>query len=347
MTISGANGPNAANSAVTGTIGYYVHHQGGGHARRALAIARECSMPVTGLSTLTKPDAWLGPWIRLERDDMALSPLEPTANGALHWAPVDDEGMRRRMARISTWIAETAPTVFVSDVSVEVAALARLHGVPVVSVALPGVRTDAPHTLGFGLSDAILAAWPVGITGMLPGVPSHIEARIHQVGAISAAERGHSAGPGPIRRVLVLAGSGGGGMTSAQIREAKRQTPGVEWDEIGTTPGNRVADPGPRIREASLVITHAGQGAIADVAAAQVPAIVVPQPRPHDEQITSARVLAATPNLPVIVAETFDRDDWAGLLDAASELDGRQWATWNDGGGALRAAALLDRMASR
>lgn len=330
-----------------GSIGYYVHHRGGGHARRALAIARECTTPVTGLSTLPKPEAWLGPWIRLERDDLAVSPLEPTANGSLHWAPVDDEGMRRRMARISAWIADTAPTLFVSDVSVEVAALARLHGVPVVSVALPGVRTDAPHTLGFGLSDAILAAWPAGAEGMLPGASSRVLARLHAVGSISAAERSKGRGPGPITRVLVLAGVGGGGMSSAQIREAKRQTPGVEWDEIGTTPSNRVADPGPRIREASLVITHAGQGSIADVAAAQVPAIVVPQDRPHDEQVAASRVLASTPDLPVIVTDTFERDDWAALLETAAGLDGRNWVAWNDGAGALRAAALLDRMASR
>ena len=334
-------------SSDVGHIGYYVHHQGGGHARRALAIARECATPVTGLSTLPKPEAWPGPWIRLERDDLAVSPLEPTANGSLHWAPVDDEGMRRRMARISAWIADAEPTLFVSDVSVEVAALARLHGVPVVSVALPGVRTDAPHTLGFGLSDAILAAWPASAEGMLPGASARVLARLHPVGAISAAERSHGRGPGPITRVLVLAGAGGGGMSSAQIREAKRQTPGVEWDEIGTTPGNRVVDPGPRIREASLVITHAGQGSVADVAAAQVPAIIVPQDRPHDEQVAAARVLASTPDLPVIVTNTFERDDWATLLETASGLDGRNWAAWNDGAGALRAAALLDRLAHR
>lgn len=330
-----------------GRIGYYVHHQGGGHARRALAIARLCQAPVTGLSTLPKPAAWLGPWVRLERDDLAVSPLEPTANGGLHWAPVDDEGMRRRMARISAWIADTEPTLFVSDVSVEVATLARLHGVPVVSVALPGVRTDAPHILGFGLSDVILGAWPAGVDNMLPGAPPKVLTRLHAVGAISAAEHTTGRGPGPITRVLVLAGGGGGGMTSAQIREAKRQIPGVEWDEIGTTPDNRVADPGPRIRAASLVITHAGQGAIADVAAAQVPAIVVPQERPHDEQVSAASVLARVPGLPVIVTNSFDRGDWAALFETAAGLDGRNWSVWNDGGGAQRAADLLDGLASR
>ena len=42
------------------------------------------------------------------------------------------------MARLSAWIAESRPRVIVVDVSVEVALLARLFGIPVVSVALPG-----------------------------------------------------------------------------------------------------------------------------------------------------------------------------------------------------------------
>ena len=48
----------------------------------------------------------------------------------------------------------------VIDVSVEVATLLRLLGVPVVVVAMPGERVDAPHTLVYQLADHILAAWP-------------------------------------------------------------------------------------------------------------------------------------------------------------------------------------------
>jgi hypothetical protein len=42
---------------------------------------------------------------------------------------------------------------------------------------------------------------------------------------------------------------------------------------------------------ADVVITHAGQSCVADVAAARRPAIVLPQPRPFDEQHATAETL--------------------------------------------------------
>ena len=53
------------------TIGYYVHHQGHGHLHRAQAFAaawRSSGPEVVGLSTLPRPRAWDGPWVRLPRD---------------------------------------------------------------------------------------------------------------------------------------------------------------------------------------------------------------------------------------------------------------------------------------
>ncbi|NKS98662.1 hypothetical protein GS498_19270 [Rhodococcus hoagii] len=42
-----------------------------------------------------------------------------------------------------------------------------------------------------------------------------------------------------------------------------------------------------------MVITHAGQNAVADVAAAGAASIVIPQERPFAEQVTTAGVLHA------------------------------------------------------
>ena len=52
----------------------------------------------------------------------------------------------------------------VVDVSVEVAILVRLLGVPVVVMAMPGDRIDAPHDLVYQAADHILAAWPESCT---------------------------------------------------------------------------------------------------------------------------------------------------------------------------------------
>ena len=64
------------------------------------------------------------------------------------------------MGLIAAWVTATKPNVMVVDVSVEVAMLVRLLGVPVVVMAMPGDRIDAAHDLVYQAADHILAAWP-------------------------------------------------------------------------------------------------------------------------------------------------------------------------------------------
>ena len=144
-------------------IGYYVHHQGDGHVTRAAAIAdRLGGEPVTGLSSRPRPDAWRGPWLQLARDDdpPAAIGADPTAGGALHWAPSGHPGLRERMAQIAAWVATNAPRMMVVDVSVEVAVLVRTMGVPTVVMGMPGARDDRAHQLAYRMADAIIAPWP-------------------------------------------------------------------------------------------------------------------------------------------------------------------------------------------
>ena len=128
-------------------IGYYVHHVGTGHLNRAREVARVAGTAVTGLSSLPAPDDWPGEWVQLERDDAGASDgsaRDPSAGGRLHWVPLGDTGLRQRMASLSSWIEHARPDVLVSDVSVEVTLLARLHGVRVVSVVMPATVATVP-----------------------------------------------------------------------------------------------------------------------------------------------------------------------------------------------------------
>ena len=92
-------------------IGYYVHHEGSGHLHRAVTVAPHLPGPVTGISSLPRPDAWTGPWLQLARDDAASSYAEAdvSAAGRLHWVPTGDQGLRKRMAAIAAWIERHAP----------------------------------------------------------------------------------------------------------------------------------------------------------------------------------------------------------------------------------------------
>ncbi|MEO5853942.1 MAG: glycosyltransferase [Nocardioides sp.] len=322
-------------------IGYYVHHVGRGHLHRARAIAAECSVPVVGLSSLDRPPGWSGGWVTLSRDDEADAPRDVSAGGRLHWAPAGDPGLLDRMAALSAWMAEARPGLVVSDVSVEVAVLARLHGVAVASFVLPGRRDDDPHRLGFGVSSVLLAAWPTGVPGMVSGLPDDIEARMRHVGGLSR----FAATPPPVQRragpwrVAVMLGRGGGSPGTAVLDAARAQAPDWEWTVLGG-PSAWAEDPFPVLRDADVVICQAGQNSVAEVAAAQRPALVIPAERPHAEQVTTAAALASG-DWPIEVAAAFPVDGWPGRLHRLRALDGRGWRGWCDGRAATRAAEVL------
>ncbi len=328
-------------------IGYYVHHHGHGHVMRATTLLPHLvGHEVTGLSTLRAPRGWPQLWIGLDPDaddDPFELPPDPTAGGVFHWVPRGHDGLRSRMSTISRWIAATDPDVVVVDTSVEVATLCRLHGVPVVQMLQPGVRTDRPHRLALDLADRIVAPWPADVADVVEGVAAD-DPRLVHVGAFSRFDdrpEPRTVAPPAARQVTVLSGTGGPGIDDASLDRARRSTPGWAWTVLGGHAGAWLDDPWPALLRADVVVTHAGQNALAEVAAARRPAVVVPQERPHDEQRTTAAALQADGRLPVVVAEVPADDDWATLLEQAVRRDGRDWEVWNDGKGAARAADVV------
>lgn len=320
-------------------IGWYVHHQGRGHLHRALAVGAELDEPVTVLSSLEPPAGHVGDWVRLERDDRGGG--EPSAGGRLHWVPLGQDGLRRRMHQVSRWLEQARPRLVVADVSVEIAVLARLHGVPVVSVLVPGRRDDVAHRLGFDVSEQLVATWPAAATSaLLPGLDHEVLRRVRAVGGLSrfpvAPRRARRAGP---PRVLVLGGAGDEGWDDALLAGAVRSAQDWEWLVCGP-PGPWCADPHQLVLDADVVVTHAGQNALAEVAAARRPAVVVPRPRPHDEQLVAAAALRDGP-WPVLVERDLPTGGWRERLRQASALDGAAWEGWCDGGAARRFAQVL------
>jgi hypothetical protein len=310
-------------------IGYYVHHQGRGHLHRARSVLSHVDSPSTILSSLP------GPWVQLPRDDDGPA-IDPTASGRLHWVPVHHEGLRQRMARIAGWIEETAPTLMLVDVSVEVAVLARSMGVPVLVAAMRGDRTDPAHELGYAVAHELMAPWPAVYADPEWRWP----AKTRYVGAFSRFDgRARTSAPVGRRRVVVLWGAGGTDLTAHP--EPARS--GWEWDWLGT-PGHWTADPWPALCSADVVVTHAGQNAVAEVAAARRPAVVLPQQRPFGEQAATAEVLARA-ELAVVRHSWPTPAEWPSVLAEAAERGGDRWAEWSPGDGARRAAHVIDELA--
>jgi len=322
-------------------IGWYVHSHGSGHAQRLAAVTPHLRTPVTVLSSLPpRPDV-PGDWVQLPDDLPTGNDTDVTAGGTLHWAPRHHRGLLERAAEITRWVARARPALVVVDVSVEVAVLVRSLGVPVVVAAMRGERTDRAHATAYDLADALLAPWPADLPEPWPS--AWLDKTWH-VGALSRLDdRPKRPAPGG-RRVAVLWGQGGSDVGLADVRAAERATPGWTWDVIGMPGGTWVADPWPVLQAADVVVTSAGQNALAEVAAAGRPAVVLPQERPYGEQRANAAALTRA-GLAVVREAWPAAEQWSDLLTETAALDGGRWKQWSDGRGAARAAAVLDRAA--
>nr|WP_197381156.1 glycosyltransferase [Mycolicibacterium mengxianglii] len=330
-------------------IGYYIHHQGRGHLNRAISIARQLRRPVTALTSLELPEEHpFTATVTLARDDTAETVSEPTAHGALHWAPHHDDGFGARMQAIAGWVADARPEAMVVDVSVEVATFTRLLGVPVIVVAQPGKRVDQPHLLVHRMADHIIAPWPRDLC-MPPWLRSY-DSKTSYVGGISrfdGRERPQlSRGSGGAARVLVLGGAGGSTLDAETVAALAAEQPSYHWSSLGVPGGPWTSDPWPQICAADVVVGHGGQGCVADIAAAERPAVIIPQARPFDEQQMTARVLQQH-QLAVVARRWPDHRAWPGLLAHAMSGDPARWRRWQIHGAAARAAAAIEDTACR
>ncbi|MEH3077230.1 MAG: hypothetical protein PGN11_11210 [Quadrisphaera sp.] len=353
-------------------IGWYVHHQGVGHLQRLVAVTRHLRTPVTAFSSAPRPAGFAGEWVQLDRDDDdPVDRSSATAGGALHWVPLHHAGLRSRSAAVVEWVARERPALFVTDVSVEMTALVRLCGVPVVVAAMLGDRHDPAHLLGRSLAQALLAPWPpprrradqddderrdVSPAAQIP---------VLHVGAFSRFDGrdapAHASEPG---RVLVLWGSGGRDVTDADLLAAREATPGWRWEHRvpgstlsrtttrATTPatvqGASEDQDGDDVWEALLraevVVVHGGHNAVAEVAAARRAAVVVAQERPFGEQVRRAELLRGEG---LVALDSWPQaHEWPALLERARAVGPGPWRRWAPGDGAERAARHLDAIAA-
>lgn len=316
-------------------IGFYAHHHGSGHLHRCRAIMRALDREAALLSSDPSAD------VVLEDDAGAPPGDDVTAHGVWHHVPQQHDGLRRRMAQIAAWVGEHRPEAFYVDVSVEVAALVRLMGVPVITVAMPGVRDDATHQLGYRQADAIIAPWPNWVP-----LPEHLREhgpRVHQVGGISRFTRAPEQEPEP-GRVVVLAGQGGTGWSARLWAAVEQACPDHDFTFLGGT-GPVVADPLRHLASAEVVVSAAGQNSVADIAVADRPALILPQERPFGEQAATAALLD-TASLALVAPRFPEPGEWPRLLAAANALDSR-WIRWQTAGAAQRAADVIREVAVR
>ncbi len=342
---SDAPAPRPGASRSSGTVGWYAHHAGAGHVTRALAVACRTRHDVVVLSSAPRPAGWPADrWVALPDDAQALG-ADPTAGGGLHWAPTGHPGFSSRMRAVAAWVERARPLALVVDVSVELALLGRLLGLPTVVTVMAGDRSDRPHRLAYDAASALVAAWPASVgAAAVDGWRPEWDGRTRFVGGLSRLDGLVPTAPAPDRAtgprtVLRLGGRDAGGWWAAD-------PPAVDGWRWAPTPGRDPRDVAAALAAADVVLLHAGQNALAEVAAARRPAVVVPDARPHGEQHALAEAVGR-----LGLAEVVDDPrrpgpgGWAERLDRAARRGGAGWAAWSDGHGTDRYAAVVDAVA--
>jgi hypothetical protein len=358
---------------VSGVIGYYVHHQGEGHYRRAQRLARALPDRIVLLGAglaARRPDT---PFVDLPDDRLdgdrpaggGSSDERPEAGAfdgadragrrpsAVHYAPLHHAGVRRRNALVTDWIDRMRPDLFISDVSVEMALLARLSATPTACVRLNGDRSDPAHAQAFAWALATIAPFHPDLEDA--STPASVRAETLYMPGLAPRP---AAAPVDPRRIVVVFGGGGGRADVRALAEAARATPVWTWSVLGPTEGASrdlppnlqlegwVADAETRIASAALVVGSAGDGVVEAVLAAGRPFVCLPQARPYGEQQSKAeRLKAAGAALrldawPAAAA-------WPVLIDRALALDPSVAARLHPSDGLTQAVRALESLAAR
>lgn len=316
-------------------IGFYAHHHGRGHLSRVAAVC-EAVGPARCTVATSHPDAAevLPPGTHLTALPMDIPPRGPvgdfTAGGVLHWVPQDPVTATRAHA-ITGWLVERAPAVVLVDVSVEVAVLVRLAGVPAVVVRMHGDRSDAAHDLAHRIADSVLAPFPASLEH--PSTASWVRDKTTYSGFVAPADvasvADRPAGDG--RRVLVVWGQGHPPPTADELdAAATASSPEWSWEMIGPPCPERapsrvrhrgwVREVAAHVARADVVVGPPGDGLLAQVAGAGARYVAVCEPRPFDEHQRKAECLAAIGGAMALDAWP-EPAAWPGVLAEASGLD--------------------------
>lgn len=357
-------------------IGYFVHHQGRGHAERAAAIANALvsARPVTLFTA--KPSIFPSLDTGVEVIELP-SLFEPTGceaplMGALpspsnvHCAPLGWPGIREAMGHLAGWFAQASPALFITDVSAELGQFARLCSVPHIAVMQHGERSDAGHMAAYESAVGLLAPYSQKLEQS--GRPQWLSRKTHHapgVGidlpAMPSRDEARSKLDLPLDRdiVCIVAGGGGTGTPTAPLTVGARADAESLWFTIGnvasewheTPPGNLVHkgwvdNPMDWIAAADRVVSSCGNTTVHMVLAAGKPWVVVPEWRYFDEQLCKAEVLDREGLAAVSKTWPSHADAWAKLWDAAARLECAEQSTFVRADAASRTAEWINRLAT-
>jgi len=287
-------------------IAFYVHHHGSGHIMRTLAIAKALSnCKVTLLGSDLENYMHIIPShykvIHLPMDTPSSNDLYVGNNlpAGLHYAPLNIEGQRKRVNIMTHFFSTVFPLLLVVDVSVEIAMLATLSGVPFIVVKQHGDRIDLPHILAYSNAVGVLAPYPKTMSG---NDIKWIMEKTFFAGGISRFKVREDAANPREKQVSIVVGQGGTSINIPLIEHIANCCPDWCLQVLGEVknPNNtyenicyhgKVSHPDGIMEKCCIVIGNAGHNTVMEVAALGKRFITIPEDRPFNEQVVKARVM--------------------------------------------------------
>ena len=311
------------------TIFYFVHAHGNGHRAtfNLLYPALSVFFKVIAITTNSDITAYLH-----KKHDVQVLELptkyptgyaipEHTFSKAFEVTPYAIEPAERTKA-LAEAIEHYKPKAFYCDGVPELAIMARGMGVPVVLVHLPGnVMNDPTQVFAHELADHIVAHFPAS----LEQANYQFTAKTYYSGYMSQyAGRGlKRSNRSDSNDVTVLLGYDNYDVSVLKTITNDQTTP---FTIIGNKQDYDLArncillGPVKDISEAivgDVVISAAGQNTIAELLSLNKRLVLLPEPRPYDEQAVHATVLA-NQQVVLLAKESFSAEQWQNVLQKAN-----------------------------
>ena len=236
----------------------------------------------------------------------------------------------------------------------------RFLGVPVIGVRQHGDRSDFPHLCGYDAAYKLFVPYPEILE--FTEVPSWIRNKtIYSPGFSRYSSRRETRSiarqklnlNAAQKVVLVINGKGGGKHSLAKITAAAMVTPKWQWLIVGSVDRNCanlpdnvsvlgwLEDTYLHLKAADVAIASAGHNTVMEVGTVQIPLLCIPEPRPFDEQLIKAQILAKLGLC--VVEKTFpDANLIEFILDDLKEADVSKWSQIMAVDGAAQAAKAIE-----
>ena len=312
------------------TVIFYVHHHGSGHLMRTLqvvALLKDYKVVLMGSN--------LGPTSNLPKNvscvhlpyDLPDAHEQPIATAVttlgFHYAPLGLKGIRDRGLLITEVLQQNYPAILVVDVSVEVSLLARLLGIPTISIRQHGKRDDLPHLLAYHSAEVLIAPFS---ESMYTGDQDVLYKKTIFTGGFSRFDGKAFNTNEDQNTICIFVGQGGTSISADVIKYIASCCPTYHFHVLGQLSGDnlvaenitfhgRLEEPGHLISKACMVIGNTGQNTVMEVASINKRFIGIPEPRPFDEQVDKAQAIQSREGVLIVSASDLLNTDWKAIIN--------------------------------